>query len=128
MKKKVFLVIFISIISINFNLPTYWIEELNIKKTTRYEKYNSIKREENNNNDNKENNKIIKKDIKKTISYKKILKKEIRDRKRYHKSLLSIYNNNFNEKYLNLIRKNWIVINNLENYYNITYKWEENII
>lgn len=46
---------------------------------------------------------------------KKILKKEIQNRKKYHKNLVNIYNQNFDNNYLELIKNNSLLINNLKN-------------
>lgn len=45
---------------------------------------------------------------------KKILKKEIQNRKKYHKNLVNIYNQNFDNNYLELIKNNSIIIDNLK--------------
>ncbi len=44
---------------------------------------------------------------------KKILKKEIQNRKKYHKTLVSIYNKNFDSNYLELIKENALIIERL---------------
>jgi len=45
---------------------------------------------------------------------KKILKKEIQNRKKYHKNLVSIYNQNFDNNYLELIKNNSLLIDKLK--------------
>lgn len=46
---------------------------------------------------------------------KKDLKTEIKKRKKYHKDLLLKYNEFFDEKYLNLISENSLILSNLRN-------------
>lgn len=53
-------------------------------------------------------------DDKNQINNKKILKKEIQNRKKYHKTLLNMYNKNFDENYLKLITDNSLKIQELE--------------
>lgn len=45
---------------------------------------------------------------------KKLLKKEIQNRKKYHRSLLNIYNQNFDKNYLELIKNNSILLDNFK--------------
>lgn len=68
-------------------------------------------------NDSEKGNKIQKINFKD----KKVLKKEIGKRKRYHKTLLSQYNKWFDTKYLNMITNNGIIINNLRKYYELNF-------
>lgn len=44
---------------------------------------------------------------------KRDLKKEIKKRKKYHKTLLEKYNESFDEKYLNLISENSLILSSL---------------
>lgn len=53
--------------------------------------------------------KIVKKN-----KLKKLLKKEIQNRKRQHNILLKEYNNSFNQKSLELIKNNSLILSNLE--------------
>ena len=46
---------------------------------------------------------------------KKVLKKEIQNRKKYHKSLIEAYNSDFNQKNLEMIKNNALIIDSLEN-------------
>ena len=48
---------------------------------------------------------------------KKILKKQIQKRKKYHKNLLSLYNEWFDAKYLDMISKNGVILDRLMKYY-----------
>ena len=45
---------------------------------------------------------------------KKSLKKEIQNRKKYHKTILSLYNEHFDPKYLELMHENALIIEQLE--------------
>ncbi len=108
MKKKVFFVLFISLILLN-NTNTI---ELNENNTYKYE--NISKKEEQN---------IISKNEKqdKILNNKYILKKEIQKRKKYHRNLLYIYNKNFSDDDLKLISQNWLIIDSLNKYYKINF-------
>ena len=50
---------------------------------------------------------------KKVVITKKELKTEIKKRKKYHKNLLEKYNEWFDEKYLNLISENSLILSSL---------------
>jgi hypothetical protein len=107
MKKKVLLLLFIFFISVN-NTNAVNINRSNLNR----EVFNI----ESVNNNDKGNNytKINFKD-------KKVLKKEIQKRKRYHRNLLSQYNKNFEIKYLDMITNNGIIISRLRKYYDFNY-------
>jgi len=107
MKKKIIFLLFIFFISAN-NL-----EASNINSNKSLSKVSKI--------ENVEKNKKEKKYTKINFKNKNILKKQIQKRKKYHKNLLSLYNTNFDEKYLNMITNNGIIINNLRKYYEYKY-------
>lgn len=68
------------------------------------------------------NNKEKKKESNVTIIDDKYqLKKEIRKRRVYHRNLLYMYNKDFDNKNLELITNNWLLISNLENHYKLTF-------
>lgn len=107
MKKKILLLLFIFFISIsnsdavNINRKQVSSKQLAIESINDKQKWNKVQ-------------KINFKD-------KKVLKKEIQKRKRYHKNLLSQYNSSFDAKYLNMITDNGIIINNLRKYYEFNF-------
>ena len=62
------------------------------------------------------------------IQEKSILKKEIQNRKKLHKTLLESYNTNFDTKILENITQNGIILNNLKKIYVWLQKNKEIII
>ncbi len=48
---------------------------------------------------------------------RKVLKKQIQKRKKYHKNLLDLYNKWFDEKYLDMISKSGVIIDKLMEHY-----------
>ena len=48
---------------------------------------------------------------------KYLLKKEIQNKKKYHKTLLEVYNNNFSQENLKLVIENWMKIKQLKEKY-----------
>lgn len=63
-----------------------------------------------------------------SIQEKSILKKEIQNRKKLHKTLLESYNTNFDTKILENITQNGIILNNLKKIYVWLQKNKEIII
>lgn len=60
-----------------------------------------------------------KKQNKKLLIYKKkLLKKELQKRRKYHKNLLYLYNKNFDKNILKNIINNWLLITSFEKEYN----------
>ena len=118
MKRKFFLLLFVFIIivdntsalELNSNLI-----EINTNKSYKFEITNNIKNDKNEEKDKYEKDK---KNLKKE---KNILKKEIRNRRVYHKNLLNMYNMDFDNNYLELITHNWLIISNLEKYYKLNF-------
>jgi hypothetical protein len=131
MKRKVFLFLFLFIIIIdstsavdqNTSLIDINSNENSAIETIDWKNYNNT--ELNNKQINKwlEKNKSINSvdDKNKLIYEKKILKKEIRKRRVYHKNLLNMYNVDFDNNNLELITHNWLLINNLEKYYKLNF-------
>lgn len=109
MKRKIVLLLFIFLVSVNGS------NALNTKvETVRYNRTVKIQNSWENEDEKEKEKKIDnKKDI---IINKNNLKKEIRQRRVYHKNLLYLYNKDFEKKHLDLITHNWLIINNLENH------------
>lgn len=105
MKKKVFVVIFVFVsvfyhgnISANNNLK---LNSNNLKLNSGVKIFEK----------NIENNSNI---VKISLS-KRDIKSEIKKRKKYHRNLLEKYNDGFEEKYLNLISENSLILTSLRN-------------
>lgn len=99
MRTRVLLIFFILITSFSYNVNAEnarvlsYKENIKIPSSTSWIKNVEVKKDKNN---SKNKFKVTKKD----------LKTEIKQRKKYHKSLLSIYNEWFDPKYLELIQSN----------------------
>lgn len=106
MNKKIFLLLFIFLISISNT------DAIDINRRQVVNKKYLLK--------SIDNEKL---NIKQKINFndKKVLKKEIQKRKKYHKNLVSLYNNWFYTRYLNIITKNSIIIYNLRKYYELNF-------
>jgi len=119
MKKRTLVLLFMFFISISNTYATVTINRdwLGINES----KIESINGNQDKREDDDEESETEIKNKKIDFKDKKILKKEIQKRKRYHKNLLSLYNKNFEEKYLNLITDNGVKINNLKDYYDYNY-------
>lgn len=105
MKRKIVLLLFIFLVSINWSNAVELKE--NSDKSNRTVKIQNTGIKEKKKDKEKEKYKII-------IDNKNKLKKEIRQRRVYHKNLLYLYNKDFENKHLDLITHNWLIINNLE--------------
>lgn len=126
MKGKIFLILFVFIVVVdttNAGDLNSGIIEINTNENYRYE---NIKKEK----DKLEiaDDEIDWKDDKsankngKLINEKKLLKKEIQNRRKLHRNLLSMYNDWFEQKYLDMITNNSLHISNLENHFRVKYK------
>lgn len=106
--KKLILFLFILFVPNTLKYNTIYAYNI-LKENTNIEEEQQLEKDLEN-EDNEEQLSFSKKD-------KKILKTEIRRRKRYHKGLLSLYNKDFDTQYLDLITSNWLIINDLNKYY-----------
>jgi len=126
MTRKVFLSIFILLIALNWANAS--LSRLSIR-TPRYQEINNSIEE-----DNIKSKETINDDTKKIsanvsiLSDKKILKKEISKRKKYHKNLIYMYNKNFDNESLELITRNWLLLTNLDRYYKSNFMNNERTI
>ncbi|MDD5770099.1 MAG: hypothetical protein PHE25_03960 [Candidatus Gracilibacteria bacterium] len=105
-KRQLLLINFILLVSI-LNVNDF------VKADTRLPELSSTKIEQSINDietkdETKDKDKLIK-------DNKKTLKKELQNRKKYHKNLVSFYNLNFDNNYLELIKDNSLKIQYLEN-------------
>lgn len=126
MKNKLFLIVFTFFVLINSNTNALYYEQKEednivilkneIKDEILNNKTKTLKQENEDEEDN-ENDKNDNIEIENIVDNKKVLKKQIQNRKKLHKNLLSIYNENFDNKYLEQITNNWLILNQLNNYY-----------
>ncbi|MDP2090350.1 MAG: hypothetical protein Q8K30_02025 [Candidatus Gracilibacteria bacterium] len=119
MRSKIVIFLFIYLVSINSTSALELKPEalkinkiIKIQNNSKYLKHNKYENENENNNDINNDNKS--KNTENTIINKVELKKEIRKRRVYHKNLLYMYNKDFEEKHLNSITHNGLIINTLE--------------
>lgn len=107
MRKNILLILFLLLTTFNYDLNTY--NQGQLKHVEATKKISVVSKNGNQNRYSKTRNnknfKITKKD----------LKKEIKKRKKYHRSLLSTYNESFDKKYLDKIAYNSKRLSDLRN-------------
>lgn len=128
MKGKIFLILFVFIVVVdttNAGDLNSGIIEINTNDNYRYE---NVKNDDDDDKIEKSDKNNYWKDDKsankngKLINEKKLLKKEIQNRRKLHRNLLSMYNDWFEQKYLDMITNNSLHISNLENHFRVKYK------
>ncbi|MDD2871025.1 MAG: hypothetical protein PHS49_03465 [Candidatus Gracilibacteria bacterium] len=128
MKGKIFLILFVFIVVVdttNAGDLNSGIIEINTNDNYRYE---NVKNDDDDDKIEKSDKNNYGKDDKsankngKLINEKKLLKKEIQNRRKLHRNLLSMYNDGFEQKYLDMITNNSLHISNLENHFRVKYK------
>lgn len=112
MKKNIILLVFVLLTSVNYTNGVNWYNTQQVWKVIETTKNSWVVWKKQTRTVSSKKNEETKKNLKVT---KKDLKEEIKKRKKYHKSLLTIYNESFDQKYLDLIAFNSQRISDLKN-------------